>query len=193
MAGTLEHAFFYNSEGGDRVYDADSFEHWLKKFFKSGVFAGECQVTENEGMTVKMAPGYANADGKVRFFSNSELLQLETANPTYDRIDTIVIERNDANRDVIVKVVTGGYSSNPMAAAPIRENGIYQLVVAQIYVAAGVTRITQTSITDTRFNMGLCGIITGTVDEFDFDQFKVQFDSWEKEQRALFLAWFDAI
>lgn len=67
MAETSK-TLFYNSENGDRVYDADSFEHLLKRFFTSGVFAGCCQVTtDGEGMTCSMSGGYSNCDGKVRF------------------------------------------------------------------------------------------------------------------------------
>ena len=56
MSGVLDHAFFYNSENHDRVYDASSFEYLLKKFFTSGVFTGDCQVTASgEGMTVTSA------------------------------------------------------------------------------------------------------------------------------------------
>jgi len=34
------YGLFFNSENGDRVYDADSFSEWLKPFFKNGVFLG---------------------------------------------------------------------------------------------------------------------------------------------------------
>ena len=175
---TLDHAFFYNSIDKDRVYDAESFEHWLKKFFTSGIFAGDCQVIAGTGMTVSMASGYANVDGKVRFFENAQILQVATANATYDRIDTVVIERNDTDRDVTAKIVTGNYSSDPVAPEPVRENGVYQLVVAQIYVTAGATKILQEDITDTRTDTAVCGVVTGAVNQYDFDQFKAQFDEW---------------
>ena len=190
---TIDHAFFYNSIGGDRVYDADSFEHWLKKFFTSGVFAGDCQVTAGTGMSVSMAAGYANVDGKVRFFETAQTLQIATANATYDRIDTVVIERNDTDRDVTAKVVTGGYSSDPVAPAPVRENGVYQLVVAQIYVSAGATSITALDITDTRTSTDLCGVVTGAVEQYDFDQIMTQFNAWMQVQQQNFTAWFTGI
>lgn len=173
-----KHAFFYNSEKGDRVYDADSFEHWLKKFFTSGVFQGDCQVMANGDMTVTVGAGYANVDGKVKFFESAQVLQLEVADASYNRIDTIVIERNDTERDVNIKIVPGGRAPSPVPASPIRENGVYQLVLAQIYVAAGATKIMQENITDTRTNTTICGVVAGAVEQYDFDQFKVQFDEW---------------
>jgi|GEM_PF-1914722 len=179
----LDHAFFYNDEDGDREYDAESFEYWLKKFFTSGVFEGEFQVTAAGGMIVNIGGGYCNADGKVKFEASTLSKSIETADATYDRIDTIVMERNDTERDVTCKVVKGSLSSTPVATAPVRENGIYQLVLAQIYVAAGATEITDSVITDTRTDTDLCGIVTGTVTNYDFDQFKVQFEAWVSEYK----------
>lgn len=178
MDDSLKHAFFYPSQNHDRVYNTSSMEHWLKKFFTSGVFTGELQVTANNDMTITLSGGYSNVDGKVKFFQTEQEMLLETAHATYDRIDSIVIERNDSERDIFAKVVTGGYSSNPVALVPIRENGIYQLVVAQIRVSHGAVRITQADITDTRADPRLCGIVAGTVKEIDFNQIQTQFDSY---------------
>ena len=195
--GILDHAFFYDSENHDRVYGADSFEHWLKKFFTTGVFSGEMQVTANNDMTVTVAGGYINIGGKVKFFQTGQVLIIETAHATYDRIDNIVVERNDTDRDFTVKVVKGGYSSVPAAPTPKRESGIDQRVLAQVKVVHGAVRILQADITDTRTDTDLCGVVTGTVEEYDFQQFQAQFDSYmelykqslenyDKEQKALF-------
>ena len=195
--GILDHAFFYDSENHDRVYGADSFEHWLKKFFTTGVFSGEMQVTANNDMTVTVAGGYINIGGKVKFFQTGQVLIIETAHATYDRIDNIVVERNDTDRDFTVKVVKGGYSSVPAAPTPKRESGIDQRVLAQVKVVHGAVRILQADITDTRTDTDLCGVVTGTVKEYDFQQFQAQFDSYmelykqslenyDKEQKALF-------
>ena len=176
---TLEHAFFYNSNDGDRVYDASSFEYWLKKFFTSGVFADECQVTaDGTGMTCSMAEGYANVDGKVKFWDEAQDLTLENASSSYDRIDAVVIERNDTDRDITVKIVSGTYAADPVAPDPERDDGVYQLVIAQIYVAAGATAITQADITDTRTDTDLCGYVAATVENVDFSQFTAQYESF---------------
>lgn len=174
----LKHAFFYPSDNHDRIYNATSFEYWIKKFFTTGVFTGDLQVTANNNMTVTIEPGYINIGGKVKFFEQPQEILMETAHATYDRIDCIVIERNDSIRDFIPKVITGGYSSNPTPPVPVRENGIDQRVLAQISVVHGAVRITQADITDTRSDPELCGIVTGTVKEMDFSQFQAQFDGY---------------
>ena len=54
-----EYAYFYNSTGGDRKYNADSLSDWLSPFFCEGVFNGQMQVTANDDMTVTVAAGNA--------------------------------------------------------------------------------------------------------------------------------------
>lgn len=177
------HALFYNSVDHDRVYNADSFSDWLKKFFTTGVFEGDLFVTAVSGMTISVGTGYVNVGGKVMIYDTTTQFTLDPANGIYPRIDTVVVERNDTDRDFYLKVVTGDYSNlnNPIPTPPVRGGGIYQLVLAQIYVGAGVTEITQANITDTRSDPDLCGIVTGTVEEMDFSQFAAQFQAYYVE------------
>ena len=182
---TNDYGFFFNSINGDRVYDADSFSIWLRKFFTSGVFEGELAVTAADGMTVEVGSGYANVDGKVRFFNSPQTIALSPANSTYPRIDTIAVERNDVNREITLKYITGQYSGNtPSPAERQWGNGVYQLVLAQIYVGAGATSISQANISDTRPDSSLCGYVVGTVEEIDLSQILAQ----SQEQ---FAEWFD--
>ena len=180
------YGLFWNSVNSDRLYDADSFAEWLRKFFTTGVFEGELQVTSAGGMDVSVSSGYANIGGKVRFFDSATRLTLATAGATYPRIDTLVVERNDTDRQITIKAITGTYSANPTATAPVRANNIYQIVLAQIYVAAGATSITQAAITDTRKDTSLCGIVAATVKNPDFGQ-------WYAQNESQFSEWFAAM
>ena len=173
-----EHGLFWNSQNGDRVYDANDFSEWLKKFYTTGVFNGDLEVTAAGGMTVSVSSGYVNIEGKVKFFSTPTTLTLATASGTYGRIDTVVAECNYTDREIKLKVVTGTYSTSPTATAPVRTAAAYQLVLAQIDVAAGATEITQKNITDKRMDSNVCGLVTGTVSQIDFSTVKAQFDSW---------------
>lgn len=191
-----QYGLFWNSVGNDRGYTADSFAEWLNHFFTTGVFEGELQVTAASGMAIKVGSGYANLKGKVRFFDSESTYTLATAGATYPRIDTVVVERNDTDRKISIKVVTGTYnSSNPSPTAPVRSAAIYQIVLAQIYVAAGATKITQANITDTRSNNSVCGIVTGTVKEMDYSQFASQFNGYyegfKQSNKADFDTWFN--
>lgn len=198
MAMADGYGLFWNSDSGDRKYDAQSFEKWLKKFFTSGVFEGDLQVLASSGMTVQVQTGYSNVNGKVGLFESATNVTLSAANSRYPRIDTIIIERNDVDRVIQIDKVTGAYTGeNPQPTAPIWDEtqGIYQLVLAQIYVAAGVSSITQSDITDKRTDTTVCGYISGTVQEMDFSQFAAQFESYYKQFVASnqedFETWFD--
>ena len=172
------YAYFYNSVEGDRVYDADSMTDWLKPFFVTGVFNGQMEVTANDNMTVSVAGGYCNIGGKVKNFVNATTLDLETASGTLDRIDTVILRRNDTDRDIELLVVTGGYSNNPTPPPLVRSGAYYDLKLCEIYVAAGTVAITQAEITDTRANADVCGWVVATVTEIDFDQITKQFSAY---------------
>ena len=184
MAMADGYGLFWNSDSGDRKYDAQSFEKWLKKFFTSGVFEGDLQVLASSGMTVQVQTGYSNVNGKVGLFESATNVTLSAANSRYPRIDTIIIERNDVDRVIQIDKVTGTYTGeNPQPTAPIWDEtqGIYQLVLAQIYVGAGVSSISQEDITDKRTDTDVCGYIAGTVNEMDFSQFTAQFNQFFTE------------
>ena len=179
-----EHGLFWNSQNGDRVYDANDFSEWLKKFYTTGVFNGDLAVTASGGMTVSVSSGYVNIEGKVKLFSTPTTLTIATAGGTYERIDTVVAECNYSDREITVKVVTGAYSASPKATAPVRTAAAYQLVLAEIDVPAGATEITQKNITDMRTDSSVCGLVTGTVSQIDFSTVKAQFDSWFEDVKG---------
>ena len=192
----IAYPLFYNSIEGDRIYNADSFSDWLKKFFTTGVFAGDFDVQSIQGMHIEMGGGYVNIGGKVMIFDDTTLT-VPVADSQYKRIDNIVIERNDTDRQFYLKVVQGSPAASPVAPAPVRTGGVYQLVLARVLVNAGVTDVSPANITDTRADTDLCGIVAGTVEEMDFGQFTAQFEAYFDEfktgNQADFEAWFQTI
>lgn len=187
------YANFYNSDNNDRVYNADSFSEWLRPFFKNGVFNGELQVVADTGMNVKVRTGNAYIDGKMKNFENETTLTLEKASANSTRIDSVVVRRNDTERDFSILVVKGSTS----APDPVRQEGIYDLVLAHITVEASATEIKQANITDTRMNADLCGWVVTNIDEIDFSQITSQWydyiANFEAEQLQAFQTWFDTI
>lgn len=172
------YAYFYNSKDGDRVYDADSMTDFIKPFFVTGVFNGELQVVANDDMTVTVKTGYCNIGGKVKNFFSESKFDLETASGTLDRIDTVILRRNDTDRDIQILVVTGGYSNNPSPTALVRSGAYYDLKLAEVYVEAGAIKITQAQITDTRANADVCGWVCSTVKEINLEQITAQFSAY---------------
>lgn len=186
MNNPSDYAYFYNSDNGDRVYDSDSMCDWLTPFFTTGVFNGSLQVVAHNqadfGITVNT--GFVNIEGKVKHYYQAEDLTLSIPDSEYDRIDTIVVERNDTERDFLLKVITGEPASSPVPTPPVREGVIYQLVLAEVYVRAGETEITQAEITDKRSDESVCGWVISTIEEVPIEQIVAQMD-------AQFYEWFN--
>ena len=172
-----EHGLFWDSYGGDRLYNAESMEEWLKPFFVTGVFMGNFSVTPTSGMGISVSNGYCNINGKVKFFDDATTFTLDPASSA--RTDTVVIERNDGDREITLKVVKGE-STTP--TPPVREGGVYQLVLAQINIANGAISISANDITDTRASSSLCGYVTAAIDNYDietiYEIYKDKFEDW---------------
>lgn len=177
MAKERSYDYFWNSDS-DRYYDADSMGDWLRPFFKNGVFNGQMQVTANNNMSVTVADGYGYINGKHRHFLTPTTLDLEIASGTLDRIDAVMLRRNDTERRIHLVIVKGRNAQSPVAPAPVREGAIYDLKLAEIYIAAGTVRITQAEISDTRMNAAVCGWVAATVTQIDFTQIQAQFDAY---------------
>jgi len=109
-----------------------------------------CRSQSETDMTVNVSAGYANLNGKTAYWDEDNTMALETASGVYNRIDTIVLRRNNTDRVISIEVVTGVASANPQPTPPVRNGDIYELVLAQIVVGVGVTEITPAKITDTR-------------------------------------------
>ena len=192
-----QYANFYNSINKDRVYDASSFEEWLKPFFKTGVFNSQLQVVQNSGMNITVKPGNAFIEGKLKYFENDTVLSVDAAHATYNRIDNVIVRRNDTNRDFTIMIQKGTNANSPTAPSPVRQDGIYDIVIAQIYVQAASIEIFQRNITDTRANSSLCGWVVSNIEEVDFDQIAAQFndyfDDFKTTNLNSFNTWFQTI
>lgn len=177
MAKERSYDYFWNSNS-DRYYDAESMADWLRPFFCNGVFNGQMQVTANDDMSVTVAAGYGYINGKHRHFLTPTTLDLETASGTLDRIDSVILRRNDTERRIFLTIEKGGNAKSPVAPEPTRDGAIYDLKLAEIYITAGTVKITQAEITDTRMNAAVCGWVAATVKEIDFTQIQAQFDAY---------------
>ena len=192
-----EYGYFFNSNNSDRTYNADSFERWMKPFFVSGVFTGCLQVKAQTtpDMSVQVTKGYANLDGKPAYWPEDNTLAIATASGVYDRIDTVVLRRDNVNRRISIEVVTGTASASPQPTAPTRTDDVFELVLAEVLVGVGVTTIVGSAITDKRTDTDVCGYVVAAVQTPDFsdlyEQFSAQAEEFMGEQAEDFLAWFD--
>lgn len=194
---------FFNSEitngNPDRTYAAEDFSEYFASFVGNGVFANPAtslQVMENDpqDMTVVMKAGTAWIDGY--FFKNNGdyIFSIDPADGSLERIDSIIIQWNLANREITAYVKKGEFSITPIAPSLERTDSIYELSVAEVYVNAGATNITQADITDKRPDSSVCGWVTGLFEVVDSEELFIQqqtaLGNWFAQQQVAFDNWF---
>jgi len=192
----MEKSSFFNSVSHDRTYKAEDWAEYFASFIGNGVFplpSTGLQVVVSSGMDVTLKAGKAWINGY--FYNNTGDLtvSLDTADGQLNRIDRVVIRWDLTNRTIISAVKSSPFSASPTAPALQRDADIYELAVADIYVGAGVTAITQSNITDKRLDTSLCGIVAAVVDQIDTEAFNAQLQAWFVEYQSASAAEYNAL
>lgn len=167
----------YTSEGipiFDRAEDSEFFALFYKTLFTNGVFPNpstNLQVLTTDGMNVKVSHGICFVEGYFGFEDMDRVMAIQ-ASESLDRIDRVVLRLNLASRVIDIYVVKGTAATNPVAPAltrpqPNQGGDIYELGIADVFIAKNTTSITQQRITDTRMNDDLCGVVVQAVDGID--------------------------
>ncbi len=188
----------YDDEGMpefDRAQTSDFMADFFSKLISSGVLASPStcfQVTAYDGMTVAIAPGYAFVRGRFAYDESTAYLTLDDAPTTTSssRIDMIVLRANYEDRlcELVVKSGTAASSpEEPELLQPASGGDYFELCLAKITVATGVTEITQSVITDTRYLSSYCGAVAQLIDSIDattlLAQFETQFTEWFEKMK----------
>lgn len=210
MAEVSEKAFPFDAEeiNGeyDRTYLADDFARYFRSFISSGVFMGEStnlQVIANGDMTVTLKVGAGIIDGYRYDNIEDIIIKLTPADGVLSRIDRISFTWSKEDRDIHYTVQEGSLSYNPVAPECRRTADYKDYVVADVYVGAGVVSISQTAITDQRFNNDVCGL-ANPFDEVDtttlynkleafYKEFEDRTEQWTAEQKAIVEEWYEGV
>ena len=172
----------------DRVYSAEKFAEYFASFIANGVFPNpstNLQVVANtvNDMNVLVSPGMGWINGYYCKNDGSYPLAVQAASGTLNRIDAVVIGWSRTNREIITYIKTGTAASSPTAPSLTRNSDLYELMLATIKVNAGVTKVTQSMITDKRADTSVCGWVAGVVQQIDTTNLFAQYDD-------AFKAWF---
>lgn len=192
----MEKSSFFNSVSHDRTYRAEDWAEYFASFIGNGVFpvpSTGLQVVVDNGMNLLLKAGKAWINGY--FYNNTSDLTITigTADGQLNRIDRIVVRWDLTNRIISAEVKSSTYSASPTAPALQRDADIYELALADVYVGAGVTAITQSNITDQRLNTSLCGIVAAVVDQIDTEAFNAQLQAWFAEYQSLSAAEYNTL
>ncbi|WP_054948984.1 hypothetical protein [Numidum massiliense] len=150
-----EKSMFFNSVEGDRVYDAEEFASYFRRFMADGVYkdGAELKVTANgQDMRVTVGTGSAVVDGYMYINTTSLALTIGAADASLDRIDRIVVrvDKNVDKRYVRAFVKKGTAAANPKPPSLTNTEQIKEIAIAQVTVKAGKSFIEQSQIKDER-------------------------------------------
>lgn len=186
-----------NEEGEiiyDRVYLAESFAKYFASFIANGVFGGksnELMVNQKSvaDMSIRVLSGQAWINGY--WYENDDELSLsiDVADGVLNRIDLIVVRWDNVERVIRLAVKKGVAATNPSAPIIQRDADFYELKLAEVYVKAGTTKITQVDITDTRLQEDVCGYVVGVVQQLDTEEFGAQLGAYVEQ----FIAEYNAL
>ena len=173
---------WWPSVNGDRKYYIDQQAAVNAQIYSNGVLpvGDQFQVLVTEGFGIKVTPGYAWLNGYWILNDADYAMTLDAPDGVMHRVDSVMLQWNRANRETTITIVKGVYGSAPTATAPQRNADVYELCIAQIYVEAGATSITQADITDTRPNSTLCGL-SSVYDPPQSDAWFAQFNAGYRE------------
>ena len=195
----------YDGQGNPiytKTYSSDVLANILRKYFRNGVFAdtADCfQVLENSGMNISVSPGHCLIQGRHGYNEAATTLTLDNADPALPRIDLVALRLNLGISALSIElfIVDGTAAVTPVAPTLTRNSTIYELALAEIYVAAGATAITQAVITDTRLDSNRCGVVASIIGDTDtstyYAQIAADLAAFKANEEANFLAWFATI
>lgn len=204
---------FFNSVNGDRKYNAEDMSHYFEGLITDGIFESigdKFQVTAGSGMTVNVGTGRAMID--CHWMKNDAILNvaIDAADVQLNRFDCVVIklDLNDSARKMSIELIKGTPGNPAPVPAPTPDTEtVKYLWIASIYVAAGVTSITQGRIYDMR-GKARCPYVTGLIEQVDTSQLFAQwqdaceqyYDEMTTEMTAFFTdkqnefeSWFDTL
>jgi hypothetical protein len=154
----------------------------------SGVFASgdNIKVSSVGGMKISISTGLAwiknsKFSGKSIAVTEEEEIQLDPSDPILKRIDRIVLAFDVAKNKSSIEVRKGDFSSTPVPKPRSTEYSLYELVLADIYIGAGVSSVSEENITDQRTNENLCGIMQDSVTKLLIPTYKADVFAYDWE------------
>ena len=183
---------FFNSENGDRKYNAEQMSAIFDGIIADGVFTtigDHMAVSAGTGMQVLVGTGKAWFDHTWNVNDAAYPLAIAAADVTLSRIDAIVLETNhsDSVRLNKLRVVQGTVASSPAKPTLTNSEKVHQHPLAWVTVAPGVTKIAASAI-ENAVGTSACPFVTGiiattAIDDL-FNQWNGEFDEWFDNLKA---------
>lgn len=190
-------------ENGYPIYDRASTSEEFALFFncllRNGVFgSGMCQVLAGSGMTATVDVGGMMIQGRFGYITERETVNFDAAE-SRARYDTVVLRRDLSSsvNNIVCAVVKGAASTNPQPPSLTRDGTIWELGIANVYIPANASAVSQANISDTRLNSERCGLVAAVLTDIDttglYNQIQADMQQFKDVEQANFEAWFESL
>ena len=173
-------SFPHDSVNHDRLYSASDFRNYFIPFVKNGVFADpadSCMVVSlDKDRSVVIKSGRCFINGCVGYTDGTETMNVPSPDPYYPRYDLITARLDLESRDIHIELIKGTTSETTEYPSFVRTSLKYDIVLAAIKSSPTSYEITQSDITDLRFNSEYCGIVSGLININDTSELFAQYD-----------------
>lgn len=185
----------------DRAISSAPLRKLYNQLFSDGVMPNpstNLQVSAGEGMNVIVQPGFALCNGCLKLEEMQRTLAVQASDALYDRIDTVVLRLNDNDdaRICDLYIVKGVPTTSPVRPTLQRTESIFELGLADLFIAKNSTAVSNQRITDTRYETERCGIIS-SISQFDtttlYQQIQADLAGFKENEQAQFIEWFTHI
>lgn len=182
----------------DRASDSYDLARWFKSFFTNGIFAASGFAVTISGLNVSVAPGDCLIEGRYGYEERTRNFTI-AGGGTQPRIDTVVLRLDLSldKRNIDIYVKTGTASNSPVAPILTRNEVIWELGIADIYISAGAVNVNQNAVNDTRLSSSRCGIVAQAMKTIDtttyYNQIQADLLYFKQNEQASFDVWFESI
>lgn len=163
---------------GNRAETADFFAKYFSNFISNGVFANPStnfKVMAQSGLTVVVRPGVCFINGYMAWDTAEETHTFAAAS---EQQDWYFVQRMYLPDGTITKMWV---QDNSGTTLPVRTATTYDLVLAMVRLPAGASNITDSMITDYRYDNSRCGIVHAAVDHIDTTELATQLNRAAEE------------
>lgn len=188
---------FFNSQNGDRKYNAEQMSAIFNGIINDGIFASvgtafSVNAAGGNNITVGIGRAWFNSI----WVWNDSILPLVADIPEIlqNRIDAVIIEidKTENVRAANIKIVKGTPYQNPSRPTMVDTDYINQYPLAYIYRPAGLSSINQANITS-MIGSGSCPYVTGILDVINIEtivaQWQAQWANWYTATQEEYYDW----